>query len=65
MNINFNNLRKQTAYALDNVIKTLNAGILPQEEMVMVTDANGKTTWPTGNVLIQSEDLQKDIDELR
>lgn len=30
MGIDFNNLRMQIAYSLDNVIKTLNNGILPE-----------------------------------
>lgn len=31
MDVDFNNLRKQTAYSLDRVIKKLNNGILPEK----------------------------------
>ena len=61
MKVNFNNLRLQTAFALDNVIKTLNAGILPENEHVLLD--NNK--WKIGNVLVDSEDLEKDISNLR
>lgn len=32
MKVDFNNLRKQTAFALDNVTKVLNRGIMPANE---------------------------------
>lgn len=49
MNVDFNNLRLQTAFALDNVIKTLNNGIMPEN----------------GTILIDVSDIEKDIKWLR
>ncbi|MFA7307611.1 MAG: hypothetical protein WC026_13165 [Hyphomicrobium sp.] len=65
MKIDFNNFRKQTAYALDKVINTLNEGILPEKEYASHEQPNGKMKHWEGDVLISKEDLQKDIDELR
>lgn len=65
MEIDFNNLRLQTAYALDRVIKTLNAGIMPSDDWSSHTMEDGKIKSWSGDVLVNSEDLQKSIDELR
>lgn len=65
MEINFNNLRKQTAYSLDRVIKVLNDGILPETEFAGYKQADGKYQYTEGNVLIKKEHLQKHLDELR
>ena len=64
MKVDFNNLRLQTAYALDNVIKTLNAGILPEINNVLIGDDTNEK-WYSGNVLINTDDLEKHIDHLR
>lgn len=64
MTVDFNNLRKQTAYSLDRVIKILNAGILPEKEFANHT-SEGKTKHWEGNVLVDAEDLQRHIDDLR
>jgi hypothetical protein len=64
MTVDFNNLRKQTAYSLDRVIKILNAGILPEKEFASHT-LEGKTKNWEGNVLVDAEDLQRQIDDLR
>jgi hypothetical protein len=65
MRINFNNLRKQTAYSLDRVIKTLNDGILPEKEFATFLDKNEKWKTYEGDVLVNKDDLQRHIDELR
>lgn len=65
MKVDFNNLRKQTAYSLDRVIKKLNDGILPEKEFAGYEQEDGRFKHWEGNLLIDTEDLQKDIDELR
>jgi len=63
MKVDFNNLRLQTAFLLDNVIKTLNNGKLPEENHAHVLlDDN---THKIGNILVDYEDLDDDINELR
>lgn len=64
MTVDFNNLRKQTAFALDDVIKTLNAGILPETTFDFI-DKDGKSKAVQGDVLVFKEDLQNDLDRLR
>lgn len=61
MNVNFNNLRAQAAYALDRLTKTLNNAILEENEYAI--NKAGNDTW--GNVLVSTEDIQKDMDDLR
>jgi hypothetical protein len=65
MKIDFNNFRKQTAYSLDRVIKTLNAGLIPEKEFASEKQEDGTMKHWEGDVLVLREDLQKDIDELR
>lgn len=60
MRVNFNNLRAQAAYALDKLTKELNAAKLPESEWVEV---DGE--WKTGDILLDAEDIQKHIDDLR
>jgi hypothetical protein len=60
MEVDFNNLRMQTAFSLDRVIKILNSGILPETEYAF----HEKKSWQ-GDVLIDKEDIQKPLDELR
>lgn len=56
MKVDFNNLRKQLAFSFDKVTKKLNEGILPDKAY------NGEKQ---GNILVDTEDLQKSMDELR
>ncbi|MDR2146428.1 MAG: hypothetical protein LBE91_08225 [Tannerella sp.] len=67
MKVNFNNLRLQTAYALDNVIKTLNAGIMPESHSILDDnrDERGRDIWYRGDILVEREDLEKDMTDLR
>lgn len=65
MKVDFNNLRLQTAYSLDRVIKTLNAGIMPASDWSSHKMPDGKYKEWNGNVLVDADDLQKSIDELR
>lgn len=61
MNVNFNNLRAQAAYALDRLTKTLNYGLLEENEYAI--NKKGNDTW--GDVLVSADDIQNDIDSLR
>jgi len=63
MEVDFNNLRKQTAYALDNVIKALNRGIMPGNEYAFHS-VNGKEKQFEGNLLVSVDDLEKDLSHL-
>ena len=65
MKVNFNNLRTQAAYALDNLTKELNAGILKQSEHVYEEDENGQEKWIKGNVLVDADDIRAHMIELR
>ena len=65
MKVDFNNLRKQTAFALDKVIRKLNEGILPETEYVAHQKEDGRYKDWSGDVLIDKEELQSAIDELR
>ncbi len=71
MNVNFNNLRAQAAYALDNLTSKLNDGLLkesdgsPKYEISDQKDSHGKEIWVRGNILIDSRDIQKNMEELR
>lgn len=65
MKVDFNNLRMQTAFSLDRVIKILNEGILPEKEFASHRQPDGKVKHWQGDVLVSADDLQKHIDELR
>ncbi|MDR0874208.1 MAG: hypothetical protein LBN27_12210 [Prevotellaceae bacterium] len=59
MEVNINNLRKQTAYTLHRLIKILNAGILPNED-----DGTGLFNSET-EINITVEKLEETLDRLR
>ena len=61
MEINFNNLRLQIAYSLDNVIQTLNNGKMPETKYVLLDD----DTWRSGNILLHYDNLVDDINDLK
>ncbi len=71
MEVDFNNLRAQAAFALDNLTEELNAGLLkeqdgtPKFEISNQTDENGKDRWARGNLLVDSDRIQKHMEELR
>jgi hypothetical protein len=71
MKINFNNVRAQAAYALDKLTQRLNAGLLKDAEGKLVTEyatiplKDGKFDSRQGDLLLESESIQKDIDDLR
>ena len=61
MKVNFNNLRAQAAYALDRLTKTLNESV---EEETIYHHRND-SSWITGDMILDAEDIQKDMDDLR
>lgn len=64
MEINFNQLRLQSAIALDKIIKQLNEGKLKKTEHVL-QDSEDIEKWIEGDVLVDSKKLDKTINELR
>jgi len=66
MNVDFNNLRKQLAYSCDDLIKKLNGAILKDSQYAVPNDVYHKQEIDIkGYVLIDAEDIQKIIDNLR
>lgn len=61
MNVNFNNLRAQAAYAYDRLAKTLNAAIINETEYHHKEDGS----FVSGNMLLDTDSIQKDMDDLR
>jgi hypothetical protein len=64
MEINFNQLRLQSAIALDKIIQQLNAGKLQKTENVL-QDNEDIEEWIEGDVLVDSKKIKENIDELR
>ncbi|MDR1348283.1 MAG: hypothetical protein LBJ63_07680 [Prevotellaceae bacterium] len=64
MTVNLNNMRKQAAYSLDKVIKTLNDGIMQGKEFSLTT-IEDKDKWFEGNLLVSTDALESDIEQLR
>jgi len=66
MKVDFNNLRLQTAYALDNIIKCLNYGMMKTTHCIWDEPEYGNPEKRyTGDILIASDDIEDDIDDLR
>lgn len=67
MTINFNNVRKQALYAYDDIAKMLLASIVKQDDQYAVVPGtlHGQTMNIKGFVLIDAEDLQKRMNDLR
>lgn len=63
MKVNFNNLRKQAIYSYDSLVEKLNAAIIKEDISGTWVDGFG---WVNkGSVIIDAEDLQKNLDDLR
>jgi hypothetical protein len=66
MNVDFNNLRKQTAYSLDSLTNKLNDAILKTTQYAVPNGTYHKQEMDIkGYILIDAEDIQKTIDNLR
>lgn len=63
MKVNFNNLRLQTAFALDDVIRVLNQNTHSNKDGVRLNDDTW--FWCEKAVFVDVEDLQKSLDTLR
>ena len=63
MEVNFNNLRKQALFAYDSLAEKLNCSFLEDNEWG--TSKTEKREMISGNMLIDSDDIQKDMDNLR
>jgi hypothetical protein len=64
MKVDINNLRKQASHRLDNVIRILNDGIMPETHFEY-HDINGRERCFEGDILISKNDLAEDLDLLR
>lgn len=66
MKVNFNNVRKQAIYRYDSLVEKLNKAILKDDQWAKPNDVyHGQEMNIKGYVLIDAEDLQKDLDDLR
>lgn len=66
MNVDFNNLRKQAAFSLDDLIKKLNGAILKDSQYAKPNDVyHGQEIDIKGYVLIDKDDIQRIMDNLR
>jgi hypothetical protein len=66
MTVNFNNLRKQAVYAYESLCEKLNDAILTETQYATRNDVkHGQEIDIKGNILIDAEDIQKDMDNLR
>ena len=66
MTVNFNNLRKQAVYAYESLCEKLNYAILTETQFARSNAVHhGQEVDIKGNILIDAEDIQKDMDNLR
>ncbi len=66
MNVDFNNLRKQAAYSLDDLINKLNGAILKDSQYAKPNDVwHNQEVDIKGYVLIDKDDIQRVLDNLR
>lgn len=64
MTVNFNNLRKQAIYAYDRLTQKLNDAIIKNDEQYAEPNDESYQNIK-GYVLINAEEIQKDMDSLR
>lgn len=66
MNVDFNNLRKQAAYSLDRLTRKLNDAIILNNQYAVPNGTfHGQEMNIKGYVLIDADDIQKTMDNLR
>ncbi len=67
MNIDFNNVRKQAVYAYEDLVEKLNGAIIKNDKQWALPNGiyHGQDVNLKGYVLIDAEDLQSTVDELR
>jgi len=62
MTVNYNNVRKQTIFAYEELVKKLNNSIVKDKQYA---DVDGEHCCIKGFVLIDANDIQKQMDTLR
>jgi hypothetical protein len=65
MTVNFNNVRKQAIYAYDRLTQKLNDAIIKNDEQYAEPNDFDRSVNLKGFVLIDAEDIQKDMESLR
>ncbi len=67
MTVNFNNLRKQAAFALDDLTEKLNEAIIQNDDQYALPNevSHGQQVNLKGYVLVDVESIQKHMDDLR
>lgn len=65
MEVNFNNLRKQAVYAIDSLTQKLNNAIIKTDDEHAKPNGCDWSVNLKGYVLIDAEDIQKQMDSLR
>jgi len=65
MQVNFNNLRKQAVYACDSLTEKLNRAIIKTNDEFAKPNGYDWSVNLKGYVLIDAEDIQKQMDTLR
>lgn len=65
MTVNFNNLRKQALYSYDSLVEKLNDSLLEDLEYGRKKNEKREGGLIKGDMLLNSEDIQKEMDELR
>lgn len=64
--INFNNLRKQALYTHDGLVDKLNRSIITDNQWAKPNDVHhGQEIAIKGYVLIDADDIQSEMDDLR
>lgn len=65
MEVNFNNLRKQAVYAIDSLTQKLNNAIIKTDDECAKPNGCEWSVNLKGYVLVDAEDIQKQMDSLR
>lgn len=67
MKVNFNNVRKQAVYAYEGLVEKLNSSIIKTDDQYAKPNGvwHGQDVNLKGYVLIDADDLQKQLDSLR
>lgn len=65
MKVNFNNLRKQAMFSYERLCDKLNYAIIKNDEQHAQPNGSDYSTNLKGYVLIDTEEIQKEMDSLR
>jgi hypothetical protein len=64
MEINFNNVRKQAIYSYERLVEKLNSSLIKEQQWAKPNDVKWEVDI-TGYVLVDAEDIQECVDDLR